>query len=365
MSVRNELSQYANLFSAVDAVRNWRAAALALLTLALAGVIFGIGGVLSSKVHALFGALFFLLGVVVMFYGGNAVGIMLMDEARGGTSRPMLAALLSSLAMGHRLVLVMLMVGVIYLLGVLAIVMLLFLCKLPGIGPLLFTFVFPVCAVVTGIAVFAFYAVIVPLASPAVWSGATTMQSLSRLAAIARQRVVSVILSMIVLLLLVGAIGGIVAAIMGTGTFITGTMSAGIINTGEIGLAGISSLFQWGLGGGGGYLAAGALGGGVVWAVALTLPALVYLRGCCQVYLAHIDGVNVDDVEQQVRSSLNDARRKAEEIRVRGESLAASSPSRSEPSALAKSPAGRGCPVCSGACAPDDMFCGSCGHKLA
>jgi hypothetical protein len=373
MSIQQQLSQSASLLSAVDAVRNWRAAALMLASLVLAALIFGLGGVVGLQVHAIFGAVFFLLGFAVAFYGANAVGIMLMDEARGATSRSILAAILTSLATGHRLILVMLLVGITYIVGVLILASLLFICKMPGLGPLLFAFVFPAGVVVSGIAVFALYAVITPLAAPSIWSGATTMEGVSRLAAIARQRIVVVILSMMVLLFIVVIVGAILSGIMLTGTLIAGSLSAAILNVGGMNPANLMGMFGMsGFGGGSdsGYVAAGAFGGGIVWALALTLPALVYFRGCCQVYLANIQGVNVEDMEQHVRGTFDAAKRKAEEIKAKGEAMAAQQAHRFEtlkasaPVAAVAQSFSQQCPVCSTPYVSGDVFCGGCGHKL-
>ncbi len=238
----------------------------------------------------------------------------------------LVAAVLTSLATGHRLILVMLMVGLTYIIGLLVMALSLFICKVPGLGPLLFAFVFPLCVVVSGLAVFALYAVIAPLAAPAIWSGATTMQGLSRLAAIARQHIVVVILSMMVLLVIVVIVAGILGGVILTGTLVSGGLSTAIINVGIMNPASIMGMFDtsgFGGGSGSGYIAAGAIGGGMVWAIAFTLPALVYLRGCCQVYLANIQGVNVEDMEQQLRGTFDAAKRKAEEIKAKGEAMAA------------------------------------------
>ena len=343
---------------------------LLLASMVAAGAVFTLGGVVAVHVHALVGAVFFLLGLAVAFYGANAVGIMLMDEARGGTSRPILAAVLTSVGTGHRLILVMLMVGAVYLLGLLALVVLLFVCKLPGLGPLLFALVFPLCVVVSGMAVFALYAVITPLAAPAIWSGATAMQAMSRLAAIARQRIVVVILSMLVLLLIVMVVGGILVGIMLTGTLVSGGLSAGILNVGSMSMNSITSLVNQSGGSGGSYMAAGAFGGGIVWAIAFTLPTLVYFRGCCQVYLSSIQGVDVEGMEQQMRGAMDAAKRKAEEVKAKGEAMAAQQAHRFEataaiPVAAVVTTAQPQCPVCGTACVADDVFCGGCGHKLA
>ena len=373
MSLQQQLSQSTGLLSAVDAVRNWRAAAFMLASLLVAGLVGALGGVLGAKLHIAVGLLFFVLAFAVFFYGANATGIMLMDEAHGSESRPIFSAVLTSLAVGHRFVLVMVLVALIYALGALAIALLLLICKIPGLGPLLFAFVFPVCVVISGVAIFAGYAVIGPLAGPAIWSGATTLQALSRLAAIARQRTVPVILNVLVLLLICGLVGGIIFSIMLTGTMLTGALSAGIIGVSGVGLSSILSNFDpssYGNSGGSDYLAAGAFGWGIVMAIAFTLPFLVYLRGCCQLYLANIQGVDVGEMEQQFRGKFDAVKRSAAEIKAKGESLAAQQAQRFEKSADA-SPASAmpvasqyKCIACGTPYPAGDVFCGGCGQKL-
>jgi hypothetical protein len=381
MSIQQQLSQTTSLLSAVDAVRNWRAAALLLGSLLTAGLLVSLAGVASFQIHPALGAIFALLAVAVFFYGANAAGIMLMDEAHGSQSRPVLAAVLTALSIGHRFIFVILLVSLVYIVGLLAMALLLLLCKIPGLGALLFAFVFPVCVVMSGIAIFAGYGVIGPLAGPAVWSGSTTMQALSRLAAIARQRIVVVVLSMLVLLLICGFVGSLIVGVMFTGTLITGGMSAGIIGVSGMDLSSVMGMGNMsGYGGGwgtdslSGHLAAGAFGWGVVMAVALTLPLLVYLRGCCQLYLANIQGVDAEGIEQQLREKLDAAKRGASEIKAKGEAMAAQQAQRfektaaagdvpapaSEPSALQAK-----CAVCNTPCLPGDAFCGGCGNKLA
>lgn len=374
MSIQQQLSQSASLLSAVDAVRNWRAAALMLASLILSALVGALGGVVSFQVHIALGFVFFLLAFAVYFYGANAVGIMMMDEAQGGTSRPIFAAVLTSLSIGHRLIFVLLLVVLTYIVGALVMALLLLICKIPGLGPLLFAFVFPLCVVISGVAIFAGYAVIAPLAGPAVWSGATTLQALSRLVAIARQRIVVVILSVLVLLLICGFVGGIILSIMFTGTLITGGMSASIIGVSGIDFSSVVGMFgmsRSGYGGGdSGHLAAGAFGWSVVMAIAITLPLLVYLRGSCQLYLANIQGVNVEDMEQQLRGTLDAAKRGAAEIRAKGEAIAAQQAQRFDKStdaalvsAAPHAPQYK-CAACSTPYLPGDVFCGGCGHKL-
>ena len=201
------------------------------------------------------------------------------------------------------------------------------------------------------------------------------MQALSRLAAIARQRIVVVILSVLVLLLICGFVSGILISILFTGTLITGGMSAGIIGVSSIDLSSAMSIFSmtgsgYGRGGDSGHLAAGAFGWGIVMAIAFTLPLLIYLRGLCQLYLANIQGVDVNEVEQQFRGTFDAAKRGVAEIKAKGEALATQNSQRFEKSAnssLAPAPSiapQYKCAACNTLNLAGDVFCGGCGKKL-
>ncbi len=374
MSLKQQLTQSAGLLSAVDAMRNWRAAALLLGSLLVAGLIGALGGVVSVQVHIVVGLVFFLLAFAIYFYGISAVGIMMMDEAQGNTSRSIFASILTSLAISHRIVLVLLLALLTYVCGSVVMALLLLICKIPGLGPLLFAFIFPLCVVISGVAIFAGYAVIGTLTGPAVWSGATTFEALSRLAAIARQRIVVVVLNVLVLLLISGFVGAILFGILFAGTLVTGSMSAGIIGVSGLGLDSAMSVFSmsgYGRGSDSGHLAAGAFGWGIVLAIAFTLPLLVYVRGLCQIYLANIEGVDVSEIEEQLRGTLDSAKRGAAEIRAKGEALAAQHSQRSEKSRdeldkpVTTTPSQLKCAVCGTPYLPGDIFCGGCGQKLA
>ncbi len=413
MSASLHLSQATGLLSAVDAARNWRALILMFASLVMGSVLWGMGALIAAQVHVAVGAIFFLFGFAVVFYGSNAVGIMLMDEARGMPARSPVIALIESLATGHRLVLAFLLFGLIYLAGLLALAVVLFVCKLPLFGPLLFTLVFPVSVVVVGVAIFALQAVVFPLTAPAVWAGATTLQAVSRVGAIARARVINVVLMMVVLFLIVGMVAGLIAAVLFGGTLVTGSLAAGILG-GGVGLGGgfedmVSSA-------GSRYLMAGGIGGGVVYAVALSVPALVFARGCCDVYLTNLQGVDPSSMEAHIEGRMHAALRRAEQLRdeARDAKVSVTAPLRVPvpapafvpvpapeslrveqtaspaaeltPLAMANSPfmalVARSsapqpetanlapgtetslCPVCSASHDVGDVFCGNCGFRL-
>ena len=148
--------------------------------------------------------------LAVAFYGGNAAGILLMDDARGAPRRTAAAALRQSLRTAHRLLGVMALVAVTYAAGLGLLALVLVMCRTPWLGPLMYTVVLPAGVVVSGLAWLALPAVIVPLAAPAVWDGVETLSVLQRLYGLVRHRLLEVLL----LMLGVGVLASFVAAVV-------------------------------------------------------------------------------------------------------------------------------------------------------
>lgn len=385
--IRSSAAGSGSLLDSIDAVRNWRAVVLLLATFVAAVLVAAVGASM-ARVSALFPLLFTLLAFGVAFYGVNAAGMMMMDEASGQSSRPMMAAVMSSLATSHRLILVLLLIAAIYLGGILAFAVLLFVCKIPGIGPLLYTFIFPVSVVVSGIAIFAVPTVVFPLSAPAIWSGATTMAAVSQLIAVARQRLLLVLILMFAVGLIAGAVGGLIGTILLGGTSFTGLLSAAILGSDTGGVPSITAGLMGGLAGGGefgsglaGYATAAFVGGGIIYAAAVTLPGLVYLRGASSVYLRAIEGLDLAAEQEALRERVAAAQARAKQFQAQAQVTAQQYAQRAQ-AARAAAPvvsaavataapvsagraAGRACPACGTALVPGDAFCAECGHKLA
>lgn len=367
----------ASLLESVEAVRNWRAVLLLFATFAAAALVFALAG-LMARASFVFLPLFGLAAWAVAFYGGNAVGMMMLDEAGGQPSRPIGAALAASLATSHRLILVLLLVFALYVAGLIAFAAVLFICKIPFIGPLLYVVVFPLGVIVSGIAFFALPTVIFPLAAPAVWRGAGVMACVGQLVAIARKRLVLVLLLMIAVTLLSAVMSALIGMVLFSGTAITTSLSAGILSTG--GMGGLDDMGPMGLlmsSGMGGHAVAAMVGGGLLFAVAFTLPGMVYLRGASTVYLRAIDGLDLDAAQAEIGAKVAGAKARAREMqaqaqdyaqRARTGGAAASTGDDTLPppqDALSAEPAAVPCPACGGATVAGDAFCGHCGHRLA
>lgn len=358
-----------SLLTAISAFRNYRALALLGMTFVASVLAGGLLSFMAANTGMFtFYFLASLLSFVVLFYGVNGVGILLMNDAQGQPERHSIAdALLLSLYTSHRLLAVVILDVLIVLAVIIAIALVLLLCKIPVLGPFLFAFVFPASAVILGVLVFSLYLVMLPLAAPAVWSGATVFQVIARINMVIRKQLILVLLSEFVLVLIVGFAATIIAMVVVTGSMITSGMSAGIIGIGmDVNMMGLMS---GQMGGGSGHLIAAFIGGGLLFAVAAVIPSLIWTKGICLIYLNSTRDLDFSQAESQLGSKFDEVRKKAEQARERARELAAQqtfAPTATPPATVIvpEVSAALTCSACKELVAEADVFCGNCGHKL-
>jgi MFS family permease len=379
------------LIRAADAVTDWRA----LATTALAALAFFLCAALSgwmAKTSGALAALFGLLTLVVGMVGYSSIGIMLMRRAQG-VETSIADAVMQAVFTVHRLLGVALLMLLAVVGVALAALLLLFVCKLPGVGNVLYAIVFPIVTVAMGMTIAGMFYVAFPLAAPAVWAGNTIWQTAARLFVIIRQRLLSVITNLVILSILVFFLSSVVMFVLYSGYFATVGLSAKVgINA----LGGLGGLFQGAMGGMGGmggmsgygqdegamsYGGALAFASGLVFMVGMIIPFLTFINGSCLIYLQTVDGLEFDGAEQQLRGHMDEAKRRAQEARERAgakleeakaaaqrhapaASPAAAAAAAAAPAAAAAAPApARSCASCHEALAADDVFCGGCGTK--
>lgn len=360
-----------SLMAATDAFKNVRAIMLLALTLVTAALVGGAFSVIAAKTFSFWlGGLGFLLAFIVFFYGINAVGIMIMRDAQGQESGTMMDAVLLSLFSSHRLLGVAVLEFLIMLAVVVVIAVVLFICKIPALGPVLYTVVFPLSAIILGLLVFSLFYVMLPLAGPAVWAGCTVFQVIARLNVIARKKLVPVILNQLILLFITAFSASIIFFVVMTGVMFTASLSAGIIDIGGFGFDDLMNMS--GRTGGSGHMIAGGIGGGLLFAIAAVIPMLIQMKGTCIIYLKTTADLDFAQAETQLGNSLDSVKKKAEEARDRARQLAEQQRSNAQAAAASAaasaanaSPASTpACPGCHAPASPDDAFCGECGHKL-
>ncbi len=302
MSERDPSSALSLVLRSVDALRNTRALFVLLGTFATAGMLVAMAERSLARDAGWWGPLQAGAALFVAFYGGNAAGILVMDDARGRAVREVQDALRDSLLSAHRLLIVLALLLCAYA-SVAALVLGLFWLSRgavsgPVLGPLLFGLAVPIGVVVSGLAVVSAMAVVVPLAAPAVWSGASVTRTVSGLLRVMRRRLPMAALLAAVVSLLTAAMGALVTSVVMIGGRVVAELGVRVVGVDVPAQQLTAGLFGYGLRslgaagaptGSTGHASAALVGGGIVFAIALLLPGLVYLRGACAAYLALTD----------------------------------------------------------------------------
>ena len=391
---------FSSMFQAISGLRN-RRALLAMLGCLFAGIL--VAG-LFSLMAARMGFFFAFLGALTLFVAGatgvNAAGLLLMDQAKGVPARSLRDAVMGGLlcipkfiALGLALLLVSLVVFV-------AVALVYLVCKIPFLGPILFVLVFPLSVVVLGLTLCGLFQCLF-LALPAIWEGSSITHAIAKALSIVRSRLVESMLLLTVVGFLALGVGFIVFGVLITGLIPSAGMTAGILGGDALGsVFGMVRGFgidQGGYGGerggsGVGYVAAAGIGGGLLWALAASLVALVYLLGLNLVYLRVTEGLDVGATEAAMQAGFDDAKRRAAELSQKAKDAAerarqsaaatqasaaaaatATAATKAAPPAYSPAPpvtaapasaATTPCPQCTAPVGSDDLFCGVCGFKL-
>jgi hypothetical protein len=295
---RSPLEGLSLVLGSVDAVRNGRALYLLLFTFALAGLLTAMAQASLVRGGDWWGPLQAGAALFVAFYGGNAAGILVMDQARGLAVRDVTEAVRASLLSAHRLLLALVCIGAAYAALAAAVLGLLWLCRVavsgPVLGPWLFGLVVPLGVVSVGVALLAWVSVVVPLAAPGVWAGAGVLTIVRQLWHWMRQRLLTVALLMAAVSLLTAGVGALATFVVVAGGRVVSELAVRVVGIDVPAAELMAGLFGRGVRSLGGaatsqHAAAALVGGGVVFALALVLPGLVYLRGTCSVYLAMLE----------------------------------------------------------------------------
>lgn len=291
----NLLTPLSRVLASVDALRNLRALYALLAGFCFAGLLLAMAQSALVREQGVLSAVWMGLALAVAFFSVNAAGLMLMDQARGLPVRDPQDAFADALRCAHRVLLALL--ACLALAGGAALVLagLLWATRWPVVGAPLLAIVLPVAVLALGGISFALVVLVGPLAGPAVWAGRRSAGVLAFLRERLRHGLPETALLMATVYLLAAlATAAVSFIVVSGGRLMAGLaiLGAGVeLPAGQL-LAGIMGLGPRGLGASGVPLQGGSLGlaaligGGVVFAIALVLPTLVWLRGCCAVYLA-------------------------------------------------------------------------------
>lgn len=283
------------LLSSLDAARNGAAFRALLASFCLAGLMLGAAEADLARELTWRGALWGCAALCIVFLGVNSTGLLLMDQARGRPIRDLRDAAYDSLRIAPRVLLCL--VAMLSTAGLLTALMLglLSLSRLPHVGPPLLSALVPLGVGLFGGMLLTLMVMVGPLTGPSIWSGLPPARALRKLAGLLRWRLLDTAVLMVGVLgisALVSACVSVVVVGGGQAMALLVPWAAGIELPPQQLMAGLFGRGLRSLGAAGTPINTSAAGlavqtgGGVVFALALVLPALFYLRGCCAVWLA-------------------------------------------------------------------------------
>lgn len=278
------------VLTSIDAVRNARAQWLLLASIAITGLLLAqLRRALMLEAGVAAGSVA-LLAFGVTFYGSNAVGLMMMDDACGRPARDPRRALADALRLGHRLLAVVGCVLLLFSLVLAGVAGLLWAAQLPRVGPWVLTGAVSLGVPALGLAALVMVGVVGPLAAPAVWCGLPVRAVLQLLWREFTRHLPQVVMLSAAASLLSAAVAGLVSFIVLAGGRLLLALAAWVPGYELAPQSFMAALFGQGLRTAGAAatasVAAAHTGAGIVFAIGLVLPGVVYLRGLCAVFLA-------------------------------------------------------------------------------
>lgn len=284
---------FGRVLGSIEALREWRVLYLLLCAFTGAGLTVSLAQASFARGDTLAAILESAAALFIAFYGTNAAGLMLMDQARGVPIRHVVDAVRDALGLGHRVLVLVLSSVTVAGLVLSALVGLMWLARAPWVGTSLFAVLVPLTVLVLAALMLLGAAVVGPMSGPIVWAGASSRQGLRELAQFGRHRWVQASVLMVALSLSTALVGAAVSFAVVVAGRVMAEVSVRVIGVNLDPVWLMAGLFGRGLQGAAlqgvdtaslTYLSAGMLGGGVVFVTALVLPTMVYLRGVCEIH---------------------------------------------------------------------------------
>lgn len=377
-SMKNQIGRASSLLDALDAVSKWQPFVIlsvtflaSLLIAALFGAVAAAFANTSGVLAAVTGFVGFIATISVSIIGFNATGIWLSDEVWGRSQRSIMDAVMAAVFTSHRLLAVLALEFVFFLVFMLALALVFFICKIPGLGPLLYAVAMPVGVIASGIVLFALLYIAIPLAAPAIWNGTPIMRTMVMLQSVARNRMLKAIVMMVLLGLLTFMVIGFVSAVLVFGSMVVAALSAAVLGVSSFGMGNITQLFSGRGFGMDGYTYAVGFGVACLFLIGSIPGVLIALRGFSIIYREVSDNLNFEEDERNLSERMAVMKARAEAARQ--QALTAHAPQApkepSQPAVAERAPHANAAPTptcnrCHAPVTPDELFCGECGNKL-
>lgn len=316
-------------------------------------------------------ALLSLLALAAFLVSVNAAGVALTTHAHGRDPLPVIQYLLAGLFSIPRFIGAMILLSLAYAALMIAGALILFICKLPGLGALLLVVAVPLLVYVFGATIISLYlasAVILP----ALWAGEGVLTSIRAVYTIVRrypiQALTKVILGTLAASLFASLLGGLVAI----GSLVVAGLGAGVLGVGDF--TAIGSIFFGGRSSHGSSTLMGAVAGfAVTYAIAGTFVMALFMKVGVLTWAEFSEKISLEDLRQDTEAKWQETREKAKSAAQAAKNTTSSMAQTA--TAKVAGPADQGdtrpvssqtqvCPQCSATVSAEDIFCGSCGHRL-
>ncbi len=328
MQLINHIKKSSSLFDALQAIQNVTAYLTVFLTFigaaALMALFGGMGAGFTSHGYLALGSIVSGLGmlVAVLFtlIGISATGLHLNDMVNNRSRRTLINGLIDSAKLFPQLILFAFLLAGAALVVFIAISAVIFVSKIPYLGALLYTVIFPLSALVLGVGLYG-WIFLTSLGAPAIWEGNSAFAALKILWGVLRSSSLLVVIIQTMLLgLLVSIISGLLFSALAFGLGMTSLISLPILgSTGDASASSSMMGFMQGDGSSSGHMIASLIGGGVLSAAVIAAPFLIGLAGNCIIF-------------KNISSSGNHTPNE--------------------------------CPACHAPTSPGDRYCGNCGTSL-
>jgi len=379
MAVATELKSmdFMMFARASEGLTHFRGIAVSFIAMLLGGTFIFLGlyfaGTSGGAIGRVMLFICWLIYAAIAGTGVSATGIMLLDRARTAPPRSLSDALVYGFICFLKACVIGLAIFAAALVVALIAAIIYFICKIPGVGPILLFFTHPVMVLIAGLLAF-LTSVFVALVSPALWDGDSVTQAVAKTIAILKQRAVVAVLYLLVMGFVTAIILGIISAVILPGYFSMTGIAAAVIGP-NLGmdmsmLTHLPMALMYLSGGQSGHVYAMMLDTAVLLMLCIATALQVQLMGINLVYLGISEGIDTAEAERMLKRQFDQAKAKADEAKQRAlvaaeRAKAAAQQARTSTTPAALPPkAVNQCPGCNSTTSPEDAFCENCGQKL-
>ncbi len=247
------------------------------------------------------------LSVIVLIWGGNAVGIMTIDDMALRPPRSASVLWRDALSASQQMVMVLLTVILCSLLALLALTLLLLICRLPILGPWLYAAVLPLATVVAAMVLFVFPVFVLALSAPAIWCGVDASTSLIQIWSVIRRRLPAATAWLLVSAAITATICLLLLGVLALGFWLVNAMSVSLLGTPGAWPTGLFAAEDFLGARDSNYTHAANVGVVAIKALVCTVVGSVGLRGISLVYRHVLTGLDTEPEQQFVQAALTGA----------------------------------------------------------